>query len=537
MSLDIFMIVLSIILLITILINILINIKYNKKLNIIIILFLIILYFYVLKSYLYKNNEHFQNINELKNINKKTIWLLWLQGWDNNVPLLIQMIKYSWIKQNSDWNIELVSEDNLKNYISIPNYYYNIPTPQAKSDYIRLALLATYGGVWADASLPCLISLDLWIYDALEPVGFWMYHGRDRGNGPASWFIISIKQSYIIQTWRNECENFWKLYNPGDILEYYWMDYLFNDLMKNDLKFLDEWKKVPYIWCESKGQSHYLMQNNNIYSDDQNIKNIFIYNPPYVVKLTRCNIEEIHDKVINTVLDTALNQKYAPYPLHEMKIILKQNHDFTNNVIVLADCGNIDDIITVNILAKKYGYKVIVYDKCKFCNYVPEDSNIFCRPLRNVGREQHTFLYFVLTYYDNLPNNIILTPTNFKKHPIRYDLLLKILENSNDIDNTYCINYKMSNDWLKNFTLDHYEGSSLEKSDIRPLKDWYTFNVKDWNENKDILTCWNGIMRTTRDKILKKEKNFYYNIYLQLSNNNNPEVGHYMERSMGDVFA
>jgi len=530
MIVDTVIVVLSIILLIILLTSII----YNNKSNIFII-FLIILCFSIFNSYLYQYYDYYQNITERIELKKKTIWLLWLQGWDN-APLLSVMVKDSWIKQNPDWNVELVSENTLKNYINIPSYYNNIPTPQAKSDYIRLALLATHGGVWADATLPCLISLDLWIYDALEPVGFWMYHGRDKGNGPASWFIISIKQSYIIEKWKNACEEFWKNYNISDNLDYFWMDWLFNNLMENDEIFLDEWKKVPYIWCESIGQSHFLMHDNNLYDDNAEIKNILLYNPPYVVKLTGCDITQIKDKNINTALDTALNQTYAPYPLHKMQIISKQNHNFSNKVIILADCGDTDDILTVNTLAKKYGYKLIIYDKCKFCSHIPKDSNIFCRPLRNVGREQHTLTYFVLTYYDNLPDDIIFTPTNFKKHPSRYEKLLQMLEN-NDTYNTYCYNYSMSDETLRNFTLDKYEGNIMIKADKRPFSKWYNFYIKDWKNDGFINACFSGIIRTTKSKILNHSKNLYFNLYTQLSKDNNTETAHYMERSMGDVFA
>jgi mannosyltransferase OCH1-like enzyme len=112
---------------------------------------------------------------------------LWLQGWDK-APWHINKVKESWQKYNSEWNIELVSEDNLSKYINIklPN---NI-TPQAKSDIIRLNLLYEHGGVWADATMLCLMPLDLWLFEVIQPSSFWMYHGRDNCTGPASWFII-----------------------------------------------------------------------------------------------------------------------------------------------------------------------------------------------------------------------------------------------------------------------------------------------------------------------------------------------------------
>jgi len=128
----------------------------------------------------------------------KTIWMLWFQGWEN-APKLAHKVKQAWIKLNPDWKVICLDEKTLPLYIDLQ--FKDCMGYQARSDLVRLSLLNKYGGVWADASLVPFIPLDDWIYDALQPVGFWMFHGRDYGKGPASWFIISIKQSYIIKKW------------------------------------------------------------------------------------------------------------------------------------------------------------------------------------------------------------------------------------------------------------------------------------------------------------------------------------------------
>lgn len=47
-----------------------------------------------------------------KTVPGKTIWLLWMQGWDN-APWIIQQVRKSWELLNPKWNVELVSSDNL----------------------------------------------------------------------------------------------------------------------------------------------------------------------------------------------------------------------------------------------------------------------------------------------------------------------------------------------------------------------------------------------------------------------------------------
>jgi hypothetical protein len=198
------------------------------------------------------------------------------------------------------------SEDNLSKYINIklPN---NI-TPQAKSDIIRLNLLYEHGGVWADATMLCLMPLDLWIFEVIQPSSFWMYHGRDNCTGPASWFIISIKQSNIITKWKESCDYYWIEHTEAH--DYAWMDYLFKKLLLEDIEFKNEWNKVPYICCEDEGQSH--MLSKKTLDNNDNIKKIIKDNPPYVLKLSSYNVpdtltEEFKKTNMYFAIERALN--------------------------------------------------------------------------------------------------------------------------------------------------------------------------------------------------------------------------------------
>jgi hypothetical protein len=111
----------------------------------------------------------------------KTVWLLWLSGWHGAaVPWLVLQVAHSWRFHNPGWHVELVSADNLHEFVRIPYIHQPHIKEQAKSDIIRLHLLAQHGGVWADATVLCLQPLDHWLYDMLAPARFWMYHGTVR---------------------------------------------------------------------------------------------------------------------------------------------------------------------------------------------------------------------------------------------------------------------------------------------------------------------------------------------------------------------
>jgi hypothetical protein len=218
---------------------------------------------------------------------QKNIFLLWLQGWENTT-WLNKRVAESWEINNPEWNIHYVDFDNLKSYVNDIDYIYDVNkdiSPQAKSDIIRLSLLKKYGGIWADATTLCMQPLDHWVHDAVEPAGLWMYHGHggdmDKEIGPASWFIISKKNGYMISKWKEKCDNYWN--NNNFTNKYFWMDYLFKKLFYKDEIFKSMWLKVPYLYCELDGQSntliHHKMENNT-----HHIKQLFLEKPPYALK-------------------------------------------------------------------------------------------------------------------------------------------------------------------------------------------------------------------------------------------------------------
>jgi hypothetical protein len=231
---------------------------------------------------LYRNVDGFQDIQPFN----KTIWLLWLQGWDK-APWLVQQVRESWENYNPDWTIQLVDENNLKDFVTDIDYVYRESiSPQAKSDIIRLALLRKHGGVWADATLLCMQPLDKWVPDAIRPAGFWMYHGKGGGtmsrrDGPACWFIVSIKDSYIIKKWKTACDMYWIERKSAD--KYYWIDNLFKDLYETDHTFKVKWNAVPYVYCEDKGQPH-MFADDSWKDDTPEVKKLIDTTPPYVLK-------------------------------------------------------------------------------------------------------------------------------------------------------------------------------------------------------------------------------------------------------------
>lgn len=223
---------------------------------------------------------------------QKTVWLLWLQGW-NNAPWLQKKVFETWKFNNPTWNVVALEWNNLSQYFckdELPYLYDETKsiTHQTMSDIIRLSLLDKYGGVWADATMLCLKPLDEWVDEKIHKHGFWMYHGDGAGylpkKGPAGWFIISEPNNYIISHWRKSMHDFWLSHDSN--ANYFLIDELFCNLYKENQRFCEMWDDVPYIYCEDFGQAHTMVLSNcHMEENNENFKKMIKENPPYALKM------------------------------------------------------------------------------------------------------------------------------------------------------------------------------------------------------------------------------------------------------------
>ena len=116
-----------------------------------------------------------------------------------------------------------------------------------------------------------------------------MYHGHGGGMpkeiGPASWFIVSKKDNYILNKWKEKCDEYW--INHQSAHNYFWMDELFKKLHNKNKNFRYLWSKVPYLYCEEKGSAHTLQPCNpygGMEGSNEELKKLFTISPPYALK-------------------------------------------------------------------------------------------------------------------------------------------------------------------------------------------------------------------------------------------------------------
>ncbi|MBT8922009.1 capsular polysaccharide synthesis protein, partial [Lactobacillus delbrueckii subsp. bulgaricus] len=89
----------------------------------------------------------------------KIIWWCWLQG-EDKAPRVTKTGLASLRRNLPDYDLRVVTWDNINDYVDLPQVIYNkfeagwISGAQF-SDILRLALLSEYGGFWVDSTVYC----------------------------------------------------------------------------------------------------------------------------------------------------------------------------------------------------------------------------------------------------------------------------------------------------------------------------------------------------------------------------------------------
>ena len=234
-----------------------------------------------IKSRWAKNNLQKYVNSAVKNLNttNKTedcniIWQYWHQG-KENAPILIQKCFDSIQKHEKDKKIEVLCFDTIKNYVNLPQKYYDMVNtgkiPIAIfSDILRMYLLTQYGGCWIDST----IFLSDKIPDDIMNSEFCVLQKNpktdNQENKMSCFFIRSKSNSKNLNAIKNSLENYW---NENDFLiNYFMFEHISTMLSEKTLELKSEWDNMPYYSAEDTGILQSIMFNDFNQETWDNIK-------------------------------------------------------------------------------------------------------------------------------------------------------------------------------------------------------------------------------------------------------------------------
>jgi hypothetical protein len=165
--------------------------------------------------------------------------------------------------------------------------------------------------------------------------------------------------------------------------------------------------------------------------------------------------------------------------------------------------------------------------------------------LENLGRESETYLHYIITNYDNLPDVVVFTQARISDHKgidyINYliDIKNQALKHSKSIpchihyDVGNCIHF--DKEW--NLRQDgYYLKDNYKNNNPITFLEWFKNNI-DINYPNPICVYVGGIFAVKKEYIINKPIEYYKRLILEVNHHINSTEGHFFERSWYYIFS
>ncbi|MCQ2233991.1 MAG: capsular polysaccharide synthesis protein [Paludibacteraceae bacterium] len=184
-----------------------------------------------------------------------TIWVCWLQG-EEAMPQLLKKCVASIRDHCHPIPVRFVTADNITELISIPThikdkYEKGIINHTFYSDYVRLAILARYGGLWIDATVLFTENLPK---EIIESDLFCVGCQQQGGVSACNWFIGTKPGNPIIEDMKECLELYWEKENK--LISYSIFHLFFTLIVNRNETNRTIWQKCPYF----SGDAAYILQ-------------------------------------------------------------------------------------------------------------------------------------------------------------------------------------------------------------------------------------------------------------------------------------
>lgn len=259
----------------------------------------------------------------------KQLFIFWDQGFEN-APIVVKKCVLTWKKHNPTWNIILLDNSNLSQYIDLklelPN---NVSISKASlSDVIRICLLEKYGGLWVDATTYCVKPLDDWLSQYITS-GFFAFYVLNEAQYEliSSWFLYGDKDNYIIQKQKQSV-----------------IDYIHKSKVGIGLINPVHQAQTTDDWVNNKYEKEFYFWFHMLFTDSYNADNVFksIWDNtpkyssdiPHSVQLDIGMLTQIDDNILKRIND-------IDAPLHKLTYRYDEN-DFKNGCVLDFLFGNVN---------------------------------------------------------------------------------------------------------------------------------------------------------------------------------------------------
>ena len=174
----------------------------------------------------------------------RIIHMFWDQGFEN-APPLIQRCVASWHDQNPGWRLNLLGAAEAEAILPRSTLPAG-STVQSYTDMLRVRLLRSQGGVWADATCHCSAPLDSWLPWVMSQSDFFAFARPAYDRPLASWFLASQPDGRIVTRFDDAIAAYvGGLRAPPRA--YLWLHYLFEANLWQSRCLRRAWTHVPSL--------------------------------------------------------------------------------------------------------------------------------------------------------------------------------------------------------------------------------------------------------------------------------------------------
>lgn len=160
----------------------------------------------------------------------------------------------------------------------------------------------------------------------------------------------------------------------------------------------------------------------------------------------------------------------------------------------------------------------------------------------NKGRESETYLQYIISHYDKLPDVVVFTQAKISDHigknDVNYLLYMKdvALQNGKMHPFTHYQTASNKHCWDKswNYTNGFYLQNNYKHTPV-VFHEWFTRHINATYPNP-IHIYRNGLFAVKKEIILKNSLEYYKKLIEEVNHHSNPAEGHFFERSWYYIF-
>ncbi|MCP2266097.1 capsular polysaccharide synthesis protein [Promicromonospora thailandica] len=172
----------------------------------------------------------------------ETVWVYWAQGFEQ-APDVVRMCRASMSRHLTRPVVELTDE-NVGTYVTLPDDIDTMVTDRtARSDLLRLELLARYGGTWFDATCYLRGDAGAEMADHARPSGFFAPAKERTTIG--TWNITARPRHHLVTMTLEALYAYWR--RDGALPHYFTFHHLFEALALTDPRSGELWTATPRL--------------------------------------------------------------------------------------------------------------------------------------------------------------------------------------------------------------------------------------------------------------------------------------------------